>query len=72
MFVEFDSALNVLKFDGTGVSLHCHHYNCGLVKALEDMEGIDERSIIIQAAREEFHENRENIQIVILDTIMPK
>lgn len=57
MFVEFDSALNVLKLDGTGVSLHCHHYNCGLVQALEDMEGIDARSIIIQAAREEFHEN---------------
>ncbi len=56
MFTEFDSESNILKLDGTGVSLHCHHYNCGLVKALEEMEGIDVRSIIIQAAQEEFHD----------------
>ena len=56
MFVEFDSESNIIKLDGDGVSLHCHHYNCGLVKALEEMEEIDARSIIIQAAQEEFHD----------------
>ncbi len=57
MFLEFDSESNILKLDGTGVSLHCHHYNCGLVKTLEEMEGIDARSIIIRVAQEEFHDN---------------
>jgi predicted hydrocarbon binding protein len=56
MFLEFDSESNILKLDGIEVSLHCHHYNCGLVKALEEMEGIDARSIIIQAAQEEFYD----------------
>jgi hypothetical protein len=56
MLLEFDSESNIIKLDGTGVSLHCHHYNCGLVKALEEMEGIDARSIIIQAAQEEFYD----------------
>jgi predicted hydrocarbon binding protein len=57
MFIEFDSESNILKLDGTGVSLHCHHYNCGIVKALEEIEGIDAHSIIIQAAQEEFYDN---------------
>lgn len=57
MFVEFDSESNIIKLDGAAVSLHCHHYNCGLIKALEGIEGIDARSIIIQAAQEEFHDN---------------
>ena len=56
MFIEFEPETNILKLDGTGVSLHCHHYNCGLVKALEEMQAIDARSIIIQAAQEEFHD----------------
>ncbi|MDQ7787447.1 MAG: 4-vinyl reductase [Thermodesulfovibrionales bacterium] len=57
MLLEFEPEMNVLKLDGIGVSLHCHHFNCGLVKALEEMEGIDARSLIIQAAQEEFHDN---------------
>lgn len=57
MFLEFDHESNVMKLEGTGVSLHCHHYNCGLVKALEEMEAIDAQAIIIQAAQEEFHDN---------------
>jgi hypothetical protein len=57
MLLEFESESNILKLDSVAVSLHCHHYNCGLVKALEEMEGIDARSIIIQAAQEEFHDN---------------
>lgn len=57
MLLDFDSESNILKLDGIEVSLHCHHYNCGLVKALDEIEGIDARSIIIHAAQEEFHEN---------------
>lgn len=57
MFLEFEPEKNILKLDGAGVSLHCHHYNCGLVKALEEMKTIDARAIIIQAAQEEFHDN---------------
>jgi hypothetical protein len=60
MFIHFDPDVNILKLDGVMVSLHCHHYNCGLVKALEEMEGVDEREIIIQAAAEEFYINFKN------------
>ena len=60
MNISFESDLNIIKLDGVMVSLHCHHYNCGLVKALEDMEGVNAREIFIQAATEEFYLNFKN------------
>jgi len=60
MNISFEPDLNVLKLDGVMVSLHCHHYNCGLVKALEDMEGVNAREIFIQTATEEFYINFKN------------
>ncbi len=57
MLINFDSESNIIRLNGVEVSLHCHHYNCGIIKALEEMEGIDERAIIIQAAKEEFYDN---------------
>jgi predicted hydrocarbon binding protein len=55
MKVSFDPNLNIIELNGVMVSLHCHHYNCGLIRALEEMEGIQTRLIIIQAATEEFY-----------------
>jgi len=60
MKVSFESNLNILRLDGVMVSLHCHHYNCGLVKALEEMKGVNAREIFIQASTEEFYENFKN------------
>ncbi len=60
MLINFNPDSNILKLNGVMVSLHCHHYNCGLVKALEEMEGVDVREIIIQAAAAEFYVNFKN------------
>lgn len=60
MNVFFESDQNIIKLDGVMVSLHCHHYNCGLVKVLEAMEGVNAREIFIQAATEEFYINFKN------------
>jgi hypothetical protein len=60
MKVSFASDQNIIKLDGVMVSLHCHHYNCGLLKALEEMEEINTREIIIQVATEEFYVNFKN------------
>jgi hypothetical protein len=57
MNISFESDLNIIKLDGVMVSLHCHHYNCGLVKVLEEMEGVNAQEIFIHAATEEFHIN---------------
>jgi V4R domain len=57
MFIDFDQNLNIIKLDGVKVSLHCHHYNCGLIKALEEMGGLNAREIFIEAAAEEFYIN---------------
>ncbi len=60
MHIDFSPELNILKLDNVGVSLHCHHYNCGLIKAIEEIEGIDAYSIIVKAAQEEFYYNFKN------------
>jgi len=60
MKISFELDLNIIKLDGVMVSLHCHHYNCGLVKALEEMVGVNARDIFIQASTEEFYRNFKN------------
>src|SRR4030065_2260789 len=60
MQVSFAPDQNIIKLDGVMVSLHCHHYNCGLVKALEEMEEVNAREIIIRVATEEFYANFNN------------
>ncbi len=60
MYISFEPSLNVLKLEGVPVSLHCHHYNCGLIKTLEEIDGINAQKIIIEAAAEEFYINFKN------------
>jgi predicted hydrocarbon binding protein len=57
MKVLFNLDQNIITLNGVMVSLHCHHYNCGLVKALEEMPGVNTREIFVQAAKEEFYIN---------------
>ena len=60
MNISFTSDLNIITLDGVMVSLHCHHYNCGLVKVFEEMEGVNAREIFIHTATEEFYINFKN------------
>lgn len=57
MKISFDANLNIITLEGALVSLHCHHYNCGLLKALEDMKVVEAKDILIQASAEEFNLN---------------
>jgi predicted hydrocarbon binding protein len=57
MFIDFDLESNILELADVKVSLHCHHYNCGIIMALEEIKEIDVHSIIVQAASEEFYKN---------------
>ncbi|MEW6571796.1 MAG: 4-vinyl reductase [Nitrospirota bacterium] len=60
MLITFEPSVNVMRLNGATVSLHCHHYNCGLIKALEEMEVSNVRDIIIGSAAEEFYINFKN------------
>ncbi len=60
MQIDFSPDLNIFKLDNVAVSLHCHHYNCGLIKAIEEIEGIEPYSVIVRAAQEEFYFNFKN------------
>ena len=56
---KFDADHNTIEFNGSLISLHCHHYNCGLIKTLEEVPVVDGRAVIVQAAAEEFFVNFE-------------
>lgn len=50
----FDSEHNIMDLNGVPVSIHCHHYNCGLLNAIEEITNIDGHAVIIDTAAEEF------------------
>jgi predicted hydrocarbon binding protein len=52
--LKFDSDNNIIEFNGSLVSFHCHHYNCGLLKTIEEIPNIDGHGVIIETAAEEF------------------
>ena len=54
---KFDPKMSTIELDGAMVSLHCHHYNCGLLKALEEIPGVDAHDILMKTAAEEFYKN---------------
>ena len=54
---KFDSDKNIIEFNGSLVSLHCHHYNCGLLKTIEEIPGVEGHGIIVETAAEEFFAN---------------
>jgi len=55
--LKFDSDHNTIEFNGSLVSLHCHHYNCGLLKTIEEVPLVDGHAVIIESAAEEFFVN---------------
>ena len=55
--LKFDSDHNIIEFNGALISLHCHHYNCGLLKTIEEMPQIDGRAVIVETAAEQFFVN---------------
>ncbi len=46
----FEADKNILKLDGIPVSLHCHHFNCGLIKAIEQIDYIRGIDIYVKEA----------------------
>jgi len=50
----FDSKNNIIELNGVPVSLHCHHYNCGLLSAIEEIANIDGHAVIKETAAKEF------------------
>jgi hypothetical protein len=54
---SFDSSSNIVTLNGVPVSLHCHHYNCGLLQVIENIPSIDGHDILISTAAEEFCNN---------------
>ncbi len=43
---------NLISICGVLASLHCHHFNCGLLKALEELNGIDGLGLFIKTTEE--------------------
>ncbi len=54
---KFDPKNSTIELNGALVSLHCHHFNCGLLKALEEIPGMDVHDIWVKVAAEEFYKN---------------
>jgi predicted hydrocarbon binding protein len=54
---RFDADHNIIEFNGALISLHCHHYNCGLLKTIEEIPHIDGYAVIVETAAEEFSAN---------------
>jgi predicted hydrocarbon binding protein len=54
---KFDPDNNIIEFNGSLISLHCHHYNCGLLKTIEEIADINGHSVIVETAAEEFYSN---------------
>lgn len=54
---KFHSDKNIIEFNGALISLHCHHYNCGLLKTIEEIPLIDGHAVITETATEEFFVN---------------
>ncbi|MBW2644921.1 MAG: 4-vinyl reductase [Deltaproteobacteria bacterium] len=55
--LKFDSDNNIMEFNGALISLHCHHYNCGLLKAIEEIPSLDGHAVVVESAAEEFFRN---------------
>jgi len=52
--LHFDPDHNLIEFNGELMSFHCHHFNCGLLKAIEEITVIDGHAIIKETAAEQF------------------
>jgi predicted hydrocarbon binding protein len=68
---KFDPDKNIIEFNGSLISLHCHHYNCGLLKTIEEISDIDGYAIIAEAAAEEFYSNFRRLLSTQLDAPSP-
>ncbi len=55
--LAFDAENNLMRLNGALVSLHCHYFNCGLLKALEEIPYIDGPEILREEAAKQFHAN---------------
>ncbi|MCD6319230.1 MAG: 4-vinyl reductase [Candidatus Desulfofervidaceae bacterium] len=49
---RFSPEKNLISVSGALVSLHCHHFNCGLLKAIEELKGIDGLTLFVKTTEE--------------------
>ena len=52
--LHFDPNQNLIELNHELISLHCHHFNCGLLKAIEEITVIDGHAVIKETAAEQF------------------
>lgn len=52
---EFDAENNIILLSGALASLHCHHYNCGLLRAMEEIKAFDGQELFRKIAEEQFY-----------------
>ena len=69
--LKFDPDNNIIEFNGALISLHCHHYNCGLLKTIEEIPQIDGHAVIVETAAEEFFVNFRQLLSKELEGVSP-
>ncbi len=62
--IIFESDKNLLYMDNIPISLHCHHFNCGLINAIEAIDYFDAIEIYINEAAKCFYEYFKKILII--------
>lgn len=55
--LTFEPENNLFRLNGVLVSLHCHYFNCGLLKALEEIPYIDAIKIYREEVAGQFYLN---------------
>ncbi len=70
--LAFDPQNNLMRLNGALVSLHCHYFNCGLLKALEEIPYIDGPEILREEATKQFYSNFKPLFDEIKHKVSPK
>lgn len=52
---KFYPEKNLIEFEGSLISLHCHHFTCGLLKGLEELKEIDGLNLFVKTTEEVYH-----------------
>lgn len=70
--ITFEPENNLLRLNGELVSLHCHYFNSGLIKALEEIPYLDAIKVYREEVAAQFYLNFKKLISDIRDDISPK
>jgi len=62
--IRFEPDKNLLYMDDIPISLHCHHFNCGLINAIERIDYFDAIDIYINEAAKCFYNYLKKILLI--------